>query len=421
MPQGLFYSMIDMRLDGGLGDVVMGMKNIPVPGGGNVASWMSGTRHHNNIDAWLVVRNVVPNQFLAYKISPSGLSNVPVVSPSSVNTTAQSPMNYGGVLKISPDGTKLITCYICDTITEFCNFNDQTGVVSPMFKFSRKYGNQFYSNTCGEFSRDSKYIYFWAGWVFDTVPNIPQNILYQHNAFLTDSLQFVQSGIIIDSVFSNSYPNMQAGIDGKLYSGLWVKDSMAVINNPNVRGIGCNFQQNMIWLKGNDSGSGLPQLLQKYKAYIHQTGTCEQDSIQFNSQATTGPRLIPFDGISAIRLPARQTYPTWQIRNIAILWQVFTRLNFMSGIMITGQILPGKQLPSTRILFRCLAPTPPSAPANLSPSMPATVPDAPINGIISPPARRISPPRKLIWRPRQECTRPLLPDPTAAKAGTRFR
>ena len=187
LPQGLFYSVLDMQLNGGLGDVVTGMKNIPVPGGENLAPWMSGTRHQNNKDVWLVIRNVIPNQYLSYKISSSGISTNPVISPTLVSTTAVYPANYGGVVKISQDGTKLITCYINDTIAEYCHFDKQTGLITPLFKFLPKYKNGIYSVGTAEFSKDSKYLYCFAGLTDPLLPNIPKGLLYQFEANLSDS------------------------------------------------------------------------------------------------------------------------------------------------------------------------------------------------------------------------------------------
>ena len=82
---GLNYSVIDMRLDGGLGDIVTGEKNLPVPGAGQTCEMLSGTRHHNNHDAWIVVRTCTTgNNYLSYFITSAGLDTVPVVSPSLV-------------------------------------------------------------------------------------------------------------------------------------------------------------------------------------------------------------------------------------------------------------------------------------------------------------------------------------------------
>ena len=184
MPQGLFYSVVDMQLNGGLGAIVTGMKNIAVPLGESVAPWMSGTRHRNNRDAWLVVRNVLPNHFLSYKITSSGISNVPVVSPSLVNTTSVYPQNYGGVLKFSQNGKKLITCYQNDTIAEYCNFNNETGLVTPLFKILPKYNHQVYNTGTAEFSRSGNILYCLSGLADPAVPNTPIGLLFQLGVYL---------------------------------------------------------------------------------------------------------------------------------------------------------------------------------------------------------------------------------------------
>ncbi len=282
--QGLYYSIIDMTLNNGLGDVVIGMKNIPVSGGENVASWISGTRHRNNEDAWLVVRNVNPNVYLAYKINTSGISTTPVISPSLVNTTSFPPACYGGVLKISQDGNKIITCYPRDTINELCNFNNETGVVSPLFKFCPKYRNEYWGVRSAEFSRDSKFLYVDPLWLYGVSPSIPKSLVIQYNATLIDSAQFMQNEIIVDSLFSVSCYGIQLGPDDKIYAPLWMLDSVGVIHNPELLGTGCNYQKYAIGLNGNICISLLPQFLQKYKAYLHSAGSCCQaDSVNFSS------------------------------------------------------------------------------------------------------------------------------------------
>jgi hypothetical protein len=54
------YSVIDMSLDGGLGDVLPAFKNIPVPGGNKALNMVTGTRHYNNRDAWVVFALWIP-------------------------------------------------------------------------------------------------------------------------------------------------------------------------------------------------------------------------------------------------------------------------------------------------------------------------------------------------------------------------
>jgi hypothetical protein len=82
-PQGLCYSMIDMRLDGGLGGIVPGQKNIQVSGAELTSTAMSATRHKNNKDAWIVVRKYLnSNEYLSYRITQAGINLIPIVSNS---------------------------------------------------------------------------------------------------------------------------------------------------------------------------------------------------------------------------------------------------------------------------------------------------------------------------------------------------
>jgi hypothetical protein len=57
IPLGGFYSLIDMNLDGGLGDIVPGQKNILIPNTDSVANHIAAIRHANNKDYWIFFRN----------------------------------------------------------------------------------------------------------------------------------------------------------------------------------------------------------------------------------------------------------------------------------------------------------------------------------------------------------------------------
>ncbi len=51
---GLLYSIIDMRLAGGLGDIEPGFKNIPIPTAANSWQSVTGTRSKNNKYIWII-------------------------------------------------------------------------------------------------------------------------------------------------------------------------------------------------------------------------------------------------------------------------------------------------------------------------------------------------------------------------------
>lgn len=281
--KGLFYSKIDMRLDGGLGGIIPGIKNISVPGTENACCSMHGTRHRNNRDVWLVLRIENPQSYHSYLVTPSGLNSIPVISPSIENNPLIGNNPGTNSTKISQDGAKLTTVYNSDTIAEFCNYNNSSGVVTPLFTFITRYRGGKYVNLTCEFSQDSKYLYIGSVGGDYLPPDFPVSLLFQYDATLIDSAQFMQSEILIDSSFMfGLYEGLQLASDGKIYCGNYIKDSVSVINNPNIQGSGCNFQKNAIWLNGHNCAYGLPQFLQKYKAYLHHTGNCQLDSVHFS-------------------------------------------------------------------------------------------------------------------------------------------
>jgi uncharacterized protein (TIGR02145 family) len=268
---GLNYSLIDMTLQGGLGDVVAGMKNISIPFGDSAVDQLTGVRHKNNKDVWVVVRKHSPtSQYLAYLLTATGISSSPVISMSSLATRfytqdGQIKIKGGGDLKISQDGTKLVCS---DSLTEICYFNTLTGVVTPMFKI--------WINAEGaEFSVDSRYLYLCT---FGGEGNQSEFLGWQFDLSYTDSLSFIQHQVEIGDGFSGK---MQLAPNWKIYATADPEtDSLQCINNPSLQGLACNYQKNAFCLTGWNN-SGLPQFLQKYKAYIHHSNPCQNDKINF--------------------------------------------------------------------------------------------------------------------------------------------
>ncbi|MCX6249127.1 MAG: PKD domain-containing protein [Bacteroidetes bacterium] len=272
------YSVIDMRLDSKKGDIVPGYKNIPIPGGQKGWNAVVGTRARNNRDAWIVIRlmDTDSNYFAAYRFTVAGLDPVPVLSPSIVSTPKDASNWYPVTeeIKISPDGTKLYCLYSTDTL-EICDFNNQTGVVTPHYTVKPRYNNQIIQGcTSIEFSIDSKLLYL------SGIPIVYK--VYQYNAELTDSTAFVQSIFLVGSL-GNHHSAMQMAPDGKIYGTMDMIDSLWCINSPSVMGTGCGFVRDAFCLLNISHADGLPQFVQRYKAYIHYSGNCGNPLISFTS------------------------------------------------------------------------------------------------------------------------------------------
>jgi len=184
--EGLHYSVVDMRLHGGLGDIVAGEKNVVLLGFGNWPVLMTTARHHNNKDAWLIIRNSFNDQnFLAYLITAAGIQLPPVISPSTLN---QNPIHNIGYMRVSPDGTKLIFPHMW--VLEYCHFNSSTGQVTPLFHISGTVIGSDDGWGYLEFSIDSRYLYRSGGDWYNAK-------IYQYDASLEDSALFKQSETIV--------------------------------------------------------------------------------------------------------------------------------------------------------------------------------------------------------------------------------
>src|ERR1039457_2476434 len=129
---GLYYCIINLRLDGGLGDIAPGDKLIHVPGSQNTKYVMTCTRHHNNKDVWIVIRDCGNSyKYLSYLVTSAGIDTIPVESQSTVmaNSLSTSQVTF---MRISPDGSKFVCMY--DTVIEYCSFNTSTGAITPLYR-----------------------------------------------------------------------------------------------------------------------------------------------------------------------------------------------------------------------------------------------------------------------------------------------
>jgi len=274
------YSVLDMRLDEGNGDIDPTQKNIPIPGSQDALFTITGTRHKNNHDVWVVTRFAVNsnNFFASYLITAAGIDTIPVLSATLVAPPIP-PLYllHAHEIKISPDGTKLVCVYYPDTV-EFCDFNPATGEVDSRFKFNPIYQGGNIPTHQVEFSIDSKILYLGG-----QVPS-GATAIFQYDATSADSSSFVQS--IQEVGYINvlgQHTGLQMGPDGKIYGTRDINDSLWVINFPSVWGIGCGFQRNGFCLQNPSHADGLPQFVQRYKAYFHHTEQCQGDSIHFIS------------------------------------------------------------------------------------------------------------------------------------------
>lgn len=159
--KGYNYSVVDMRLNGGLGDVTA-QKNVFLYGPSTER--LTAVKAANGIDYWVITKGFNNNRYTVYKVDCNGINPVPVISDVGVPHTHSSPEFTGaGALKASPDGKK-----VCVAITwpvamaELFDFNNNTGILSnPIDLLGYNAGYVFIYGV--EFSPNSKLLYVTTG------------------------------------------------------------------------------------------------------------------------------------------------------------------------------------------------------------------------------------------------------------------
>ena len=255
---GLYFSEVDMTLNGGLGDIVSTNKNTFVVS--HTAEKIAVIKHQNGLDFWVVVRledfNIQnSNTYHAYLFSSSGLNITPIISN-------VGPYYYHtlGYLKASPDGKKIaaansrFTGVNSNNVTSDVNlfdFDNNSGVLSnPMtfnFPFNGNNGNVPYGV---EFSPNSNLLY---------VSSSASPVKLSQFNLLGGSQALIDSSRLTISVSSTGGGALQIGPDGKIYHALWNETNLGVINNPNIIGSGCNYNPSAVSVSnGTMSQGGLP-------------------------------------------------------------------------------------------------------------------------------------------------------------------
>tara|TARA_B100001142_G_scaffold160772_1_gene161006 strand:+ start:2351 stop:7903 length:5553 start_codon:yes stop_codon:yes gene_type:complete len=238
---GLYYSEVDMTLDGGLGDINSN-KNI------NLIQYtcekVTAVKHHNNADFWIISRERGGNKYYAFLLTSTGL-NLPAITTNIGPVYTQNTIGY---LKASPDGTMLAAAdhwNFADGVDLF-DFDRSTGILSNSMELTNLYSTSLYGI---EFSPSGQYLY-----VSEETSN---GDIYQYDLMAGSYSNINNSRTIIGSA-SNYGGALQLGPDQKIYHADNGTSTLGVIDSPNLAGSNCNYIQNGVILSYGSCGLGLP-------------------------------------------------------------------------------------------------------------------------------------------------------------------
>ncbi len=259
---GLRYSIVDMSLQGGLGEVTS--KNIYIEG--QAREKVTAIQHQNGTDFWIVTHLRGTNSFNSFLLSSTGLNLTPVVS--NIGVFISNGVDAIGCIKSSVNGNKLAVARWGMNIVEVFNFNKSTGGLSGLITLSNFIGPYGL-----EFSPNNKFLYVAEN--LATGSNV-----YQYN-LLAGSVTAIENSQVTLGSYSAQVGSLQLGPDYKIYVAKFNAGTLDVIDEPDSLGISCNYIPNGLNLLGKSSRMGLsnfaPSILPVYKY----SNLCFADSTSF--------------------------------------------------------------------------------------------------------------------------------------------
>jgi hypothetical protein len=245
-PNGLRYSLVDMSLAAGMGSVTIKNATVSVP----CTEQLTGVRHCNGIDLWIVTHELNNNNFRAFLLTASGLVPTPVVSAIGPAPPTYSPNNVvsgQGTLKSSPNGRKLgMTFFNGSNASEVAvfDFDRSTGIVSNYLPLIVSTTNYY---GC-EFSGD--------GTKFYTSGN---NTCYQWELCAGSNSMILASQTLVGNQGGGG--QLQLAPNGKIYVVTSNTQTLAAILNPNLSGSACNYTAFALSVASGSNGAGLPNFI----------------------------------------------------------------------------------------------------------------------------------------------------------------
>ncbi|PCJ93393.1 MAG: hypothetical protein COA50_13960 [Flavobacteriaceae bacterium] len=287
---GFNYSVIDMSLDGGNGDVTT--KNIDLLP--NSSEKVTAVGSPDGSFYWVITQ--YENKFYAYKIDAAGVNTTPVVT--TIGPLIDDFENIRGSLKISPNGDKLAIAHTI-LVPEYqgmlylFDFNVNTGVVSN----SQLLGNdRIYYGV--EFSSNSSKLYA-SG----------MELIEENGMRETGNLEIVQFDLDEANIPASEYTvanfppgiaheiagALQIAIDKKIYHAV-PSGELSVIRTPNLKGIDSDFRLFEVDLNPGSATYGLPPFIQSFfETIVTIENFCEGEATTFTTDAPGGIQSMSWD------------------------------------------------------------------------------------------------------------------------------
>lgn len=252
------YSIIDMNLNGGLGDVPLGLKNIPISPNATTEG-IAATAHRDGQRAWVVMHDI-PSPNFRFLLVGDTIESI-VERPShafygGANTAISS--NY----KFSPNGKYMVSSLYVDSTIELYRFNNAQGTLEHItdIHLETRIGPI-------EFSSNSNYLY-----ATSTEPSL-QSAIYQID------LEDYSKTIIGSFTFPR---DLQLDPQKRILVATVNSFNLGAILEPNNAGLASNYIDSILTFSPLNVASNFPNWISNwFNTSFCVENACVSDSTEF--------------------------------------------------------------------------------------------------------------------------------------------
>jgi gliding motility-associated-like protein len=357
-PYFIYDLTIDMRLDGGLGDVDTSKTAII----DSLVDLQIGCMLHANArDSWLISRGYQNDSLLAYLVTDSGVVKKVItdinspVNKANLDYNAPIGSRYDSQLKSSPDSKLLLIPRRMKEypFSELLQFDRETGNFSNKIIITDTTGNFNITNFGdGCFSPDSRLLYYSIGTKNKNIEwGDGPGHFWQFDISNYDSASIAQSKIFLGRLGRRLpnvaepwpwAPKMQLAMDGKIYisPGIRTDKYMSTIRCPDKRGSACGLEFRTIDLGDGKNGAYFPVLNQTFvrnagifQLQANKRSICQNDTLELSGYGA---------GAERFQWSVSPAFPA-SVKLDSLTWQKIS----------TRQLAPGTYTFSCRAFSRC--------------------------------------------------------------------
>lgn len=243
---GLYYSIADMTLSGGAGQITLKNQLLHTPTTEKLAAYYDCTQNR----FWLLSHKYNSAEFHAYQLNASGLNTTPVISTIGNIHSGGNPSSSHdamGQMTLSPNGQILACAQQYNDAIQIFDFNPTNGqITNPRtINMTSPWGLAFSPNST------KLYVTHWLTTSIEQIDlSTPGN---PGPPVLIGNVTGTSGG------YGAGY--LELAPDNKIYIAKWSATFLSTIDQPNLAGLSCQFNDFGIYLYGKLSQAGLCRTL----------------------------------------------------------------------------------------------------------------------------------------------------------------